>query len=56
VDDLPAARKELAGRGLETSDVQVITAQDGGSFSFFADPDGNEWALQEVKKYVGAEL
>lgn len=56
VKDLAAARTELAGRGLETSDVHVITPQDGGSFAYFADPDGNEWALQEVRKYVGAEL
>jgi hypothetical protein len=35
----------------------VITpGSDGGTFSFFADPDGNEWALQEVRSYVGAEL
>jgi catechol 2,3-dioxygenase-like lactoylglutathione lyase family enzyme len=57
VKDLPAARAELAERGVETSDVQVITPdQDGGSFSFFADPDGNAWALQEVRQYVGAAL
>ena len=57
VTDLPAARDELAARGVETSDVQVMAPNiDGGSFSYFADPDGNEWALQEVRKYVGAEL
>jgi catechol 2,3-dioxygenase-like lactoylglutathione lyase family enzyme len=57
VKDLPAARAELAERGVQTSDIQVITpGRDGGMFSFVADPDGNEWALQEVRKYVGAEL
>ena len=57
VKDLPAARAELAERGVQTSDIQVITpGSDGGTFSFFADPDGNEWALQEVRSYVGAEL
>jgi catechol 2,3-dioxygenase-like lactoylglutathione lyase family enzyme len=57
VTDLPAARDELAARGVETSDIQVMAPDtDGGSFSYFADPDGNEWALQEVRKYVGAEL
>jgi len=57
VNDLPAARAELAGRGVETSDIQVLTKDmDGGSFSYFADPDGNAWALQEVRRYVGAEL
>jgi catechol 2,3-dioxygenase-like lactoylglutathione lyase family enzyme len=56
VTDLPAARAELAERGVETSDVQQLASTDGGSFSFLADPDGNEWAIQEVRKYVGAEL
>jgi hypothetical protein len=23
---------------------------------FFADPDGNNWALQEIRDHVGAEL
>jgi catechol 2,3-dioxygenase-like lactoylglutathione lyase family enzyme len=56
VEDLPAARAELAQRGVETSEIQQMAPTDGGSFSFFADPDGNEWAIQEVRKYVGAEL
>jgi catechol 2,3-dioxygenase-like lactoylglutathione lyase family enzyme len=56
VTDLPAARAELAERGVETSEVQQLTPSDGGSFSYLADPDGNEWAIQEVRKYVGAEL
>jgi catechol 2,3-dioxygenase-like lactoylglutathione lyase family enzyme len=56
VTDLPAARAELAGRGVETSEIQQIAPTDGGSFSYLADPDGNEWAIQEVRKYVGAEL
>jgi catechol 2,3-dioxygenase-like lactoylglutathione lyase family enzyme len=56
VTDLPAARAELAERGVETSEVQQLAPSDGGSFSFLSDPDGNEWAIQEVRKYVGAEL
>jgi catechol 2,3-dioxygenase-like lactoylglutathione lyase family enzyme len=57
VTDLPAARAELAERGIETSDVHVmVEGMDGGSFSYFADPDGNEWALQEVRTRVGAPL
>lgn len=56
VTDLEAARKELAERGLTTSDVQELAPSDGGKFSYFADPDGNEWALQEVRTYVGAPL
>src|SRR4051794_2718408 len=35
VDDIDAARAELAGRGVEVSDVQVFP---WGSFVFFSDP------------------
>jgi catechol 2,3-dioxygenase-like lactoylglutathione lyase family enzyme len=56
VADLPAARAELAERGVETSEIQQLAKTDGGSFSYLTDPDGNGWALQEVRKYVGAEL
>jgi catechol 2,3-dioxygenase-like lactoylglutathione lyase family enzyme len=45
VDDIEAARAELAGRGVEVSDVQRF---DWGSFVFFRDPDGNGWAVQEI--------
>jgi catechol 2,3-dioxygenase-like lactoylglutathione lyase family enzyme len=39
------ARAELAGRGVEVSDVQEFP---WGKFVFFADPDGNRWAIQEL--------
>jgi catechol 2,3-dioxygenase-like lactoylglutathione lyase family enzyme len=39
------AHKELAGRGVEVSDVQEFP---WGKFVFLADPDGNRWALQEI--------
>ncbi len=55
VTDLPAARAELAGRGVTVSEIQQLDPRDGGSFGYLADPDGNEWALQEVRSYVGAE-
>ncbi len=45
VEDIHAARAELAGRGVEVSDVQVF---DWGSFVFFSDPDGNGWAVQQL--------
>ena len=45
VTDIEAARAELAGRGVEVSDVQVF---DWGSFVFFSDPDGNGWAVQQL--------
>jgi catechol 2,3-dioxygenase-like lactoylglutathione lyase family enzyme len=45
VADVAAARDELAGRGVEVSEVQDFP---WGKFVFFADPDGNTWALQQV--------
>jgi predicted enzyme related to lactoylglutathione lyase len=45
VEDIHAARAELAGRGVEVSEVQVF---DWGSFVFFSDPDGNGWAVQQL--------
>ena len=56
VRDLAAARAELAGRGVEVGEPQQIDARDGGTFGFFTDPDGNPWALQEVRVRVGAPL
>jgi catechol 2,3-dioxygenase-like lactoylglutathione lyase family enzyme len=43
--DIDAARADLAARGAEVSDVQDL---DWGRFVFFADPDGNKWALQQL--------
>ena len=45
VADVRAAREELAGRGVEVSEVQEFP---WGSFVFFADPDGNRWAVQQL--------
>jgi catechol 2,3-dioxygenase-like lactoylglutathione lyase family enzyme len=45
VADVHAARAELLARGLEVGEVQIF---DWGSFVFFADPDGNRWAVQQV--------
>jgi predicted enzyme related to lactoylglutathione lyase len=45
VDDAEAARAELAGRGVEVSDVQKFP---WGDFVFFSDPDGNGWAVQAI--------
>ena len=39
------ARADLAGRGVEVSDVQEFP---WGKFVFFSDPDGNRWAVQEI--------
>ena len=40
-----AARDHLRSRGVECTDVDE---QPWGRFVFFADPDGNAWALQEL--------
>jgi predicted enzyme related to lactoylglutathione lyase len=44
VGDADAARAELTSRGVEASEVQEFP---WGRFVFFADPDGNGWAVQE---------
>ena len=48
VDDADAAREELAGRGVEVSEVQEFP---WGRFVFFSDPDGNGWAVQQLPDY-----
>jgi len=62
VSDIEAAHNELAGRGIDVSDIwhgppfPVEARQPGpdpdrasyGSFCSFADPDGNTWLVQEV--------
>jgi predicted enzyme related to lactoylglutathione lyase len=49
VSDAAAARAELLSRGVEVSEVTSFSDQDGGTFFGFADPDGNTWAVQELK-------
>ena len=56
VDDIETARAQLAERGIEVSPVQTLDPRDGGKFVFFSDPDGNDWAVQEVRERVGASL
>jgi catechol 2,3-dioxygenase-like lactoylglutathione lyase family enzyme len=51
VSDIHQTRAELAERGVEVSEVDV---QPWGSFVFFADPDGNRWAVQQVPDYAQA--
>ena len=45
VEDVEAAHGQLRERGVEVSDVQDFP---WGRFVFFADPDGNGWALQQI--------
>ena len=49
VADAEAARTELLGRGVECDEIQVFDERDGGTFFGFADPDGNTWAVQQLK-------
>ena len=45
VPDISAARAGLVERGVEVSEVQDLG---GVKYAYFADPDGNSWALQEI--------
>jgi catechol 2,3-dioxygenase-like lactoylglutathione lyase family enzyme len=45
VSDVEAAHDELATRGVDVGDVQVLP---WGSFVFFEDPDGNRWSVQQL--------
>ena len=45
VDDIEAAHAHLTDRGVEVSEVQDFP---WGRFVFFADPDGNRWAVQQI--------
>jgi catechol 2,3-dioxygenase-like lactoylglutathione lyase family enzyme len=63
VDDIEAAREQLAGRGVEVSEPFHFGAEgqapglhpersDYGTYLSFSDPDGNGWLVQEVGKKV----
>jgi predicted enzyme related to lactoylglutathione lyase len=45
VSDIEAARAHLVKGGVDVSEVQEFP---WGRFVFFADPDGNRWAVQEI--------
>ena len=58
VTDIEAARAELAGRGVDVSEIRYMDSgewkpgpdpkhTDYNSFADFKDPDGNTWILQE---------
>lgn len=49
VADAEAARRELLDRGVDVSELLVVTPADGGAFFSFEDPDGNSWSVQEIK-------
>lgn len=52
VEDIDAAREALADRGVQISEVQQLGPEGvpGSRFAFFADPDGNGWSVQELKR------
>jgi predicted enzyme related to lactoylglutathione lyase len=51
VHEVEAARAELAGRGVDVSEVRLLGPEemDGSRFAFFSDPDGNGWAIQQYR-------
>jgi catechol 2,3-dioxygenase-like lactoylglutathione lyase family enzyme len=51
VTDMDTAYEELSGRGLELGEVQELgkPGRPGFKFVFFNDPDGNGWAVQEIR-------
>lgn len=49
VADAEAARRELVERGVDASEITVFDERDGGTFFGFADPDGNTWAVQQIR-------
>ncbi|QPG88184.1 glyoxalase superfamily protein [Rhodococcus qingshengii] len=45
VKDIEEAEREFKSRGI---DISPIDDQAWGRFIYFADPDGNKWAVQEI--------
>lgn len=45
VADIEAAHAELSARGCPVSEIDD---QPWGSFVYFADPDGNQWSVQQI--------
>ncbi|MDX1640753.1 MAG: VOC family protein [Balneolaceae bacterium] len=56
VNDIQAARAELINRGVDVSEIKVLGENpepqpdplDNVGFIYFSDPDGNEWAVQQI--------
>lgn len=56
VADIERAHAQLVERGVEVTDVQVLGENpadvphplDNVGFCFFADPDGNQWGIQQI--------
>ena len=52
VDSAEDARDHLIAAGL---DIDPVVDLGWGKFVFFADPDGNKWAVQELPDYAQAK-
>jgi hypothetical protein len=49
VADARAAREELLAPGVEAGEITLFNERDGGTFFGFQDPQGNSWAVQEIR-------
>jgi predicted enzyme related to lactoylglutathione lyase len=49
VADAESAHRQLRERGVEVSEITRFSPDDGGTFFGFSDPDGNTWAVQELR-------
>jgi len=47
VDDVRAVREQLVANWVEATEVEDLA---WGSFTYFTDPDGNAWAIQQLSK------
>lgn len=56
VADAEAARAHLVAGGVEASEITVFDERDGGTFFGFADPDGNTWAVQQIRARAATPL
>lgn len=56
VADAVAARQQLVERGVEPDEITVFDERDGGTFFGFTDPDGNTWAVQQIKARAAKPL
>ncbi|MGW1952037.1 VOC family protein [Streptomyces sp. NPDC001920] len=50
VADIKAAHAELVERGLDVSEPVQYAPDDGATFMYFKDPDGNGWSVQEYRR------
>lgn len=39
----------MIDRGVDVSEITVFDERDGGTIFGFSDPDGNTWAVQQIK-------